>query len=195
MGGGIVAAIGGALAGAVAGGLSFGVIHAGILWCIRGGGGSALFQPYNIKLGFQLGAGLGMTVGAVSWFFPGLVRAARRLPFPWRRLTRTVMAGALIGTAVMALNSSLYLVYLARAGGAGNRTTVQFLQTGSLPGKIGPVPSTEFPMLVMFIGLMLGIAAGTWWGLRPSGSLRLNKLNHPSQGFKDEKVAFVGEHG
>lgn len=70
---------------------------------------------------------------------------------------------------VMALNSGLYLVYLARTKAflQGNSTSsTQFLNTGLLPSKAGPIISTELPMFATLPGLLPGITLGTWLGLR-----------------------------
>jgi hypothetical protein len=167
IGHGLIAALCGGLVGGLVGSLSFGLPYMFFLW---GFGQEIITIPFlqsNTWFGFCLGNNLGMAAGAMAWFWPGLMRSARRLVFPWRRMVRGTVLGAATGAFITALNACLILIYAAKTTALTTPfTSGQFLGLRSLPHRIGPIISRELPLFMMILGLLLGIFIGAWWGTR-----------------------------
>jgi hypothetical protein len=169
IGHGLIAALCGGLVGGVVGSLSFGLPYMFFLWSF---GQEIITMPFlqsNTWFGFYLGNNLGIAAGAMAWFWPGLMRAARQLVFPWRRMIQCTFTGAVMGLFIAALNACLILLYAAKTAALTTPFTLeQFLGMRSLPHRIGPFISRELPFFMMILGLLLGVFIGAWWGTRPA---------------------------
>lgn len=167
IGRGLLAALCGGLVGGLSGSLSFGLIYLFYLWSF---GREIIAMPFlqsNLWFIFYLGNNLGMTAGALGWLFPGLLRAAHRYTFPWRRMAQYTAIGAVTGTLITALNAFFILAYSAKTRLPSTPTDLRdFWGFGPLPQRIGPFISTELPFFMMIMGLFLGVLFGVWWGTR-----------------------------
>lgn len=167
IGRGLLAALCGGLLGGITGSLSFGLLYMFFLWSF---GREILTMPFlqsNLWFIFYLGNNLGMAAAALGWLFPGLLRAARRYEFPWRRMVQGTISGAIVGTFIAALNAFFILAYSAKTRLPSTPTDLRdFWGFGPLPHRIGPFISRELPFFMMIIGLFLGVLVGAWWGTR-----------------------------